>query len=344
VDPGSTPSPLSPAGSLDKLAARAGVTFPHLDEARDLAVDRIATARAELAAATPANVSVAMYGSWARGELTEGSDNDWAIVTPDGREGDEDVKALAEHCQKLFNEEGKAPGKQDIFGVPFAWPKLAEKIGLDEDDNTNLTRRMLTLLESVALTGPALDECRQTILERYLRWGVKHHRPPRFLLNDLIRYWRTICVDFEGKHRTSGDDDPKWVMRNAKLRTSRKVLFAGGLLPVLFCRLREEHEIPSFLAAQLAARPVDRIAWAFLEVDLVPEGARCLRAYDEWISMLQDPAFRAAIAALRATTRDESPEFAHVRSVGERLHDWSPRAMAPVALQRARPRAYRRPG
>jgi predicted nucleotidyltransferase len=26
-----------------------------------------------------------MYGSWARGELTEASDNDWAILTPDGR-------------------------------------------------------------------------------------------------------------------------------------------------------------------------------------------------------------------------------------------------------------------
>lgn len=320
MDPGSTTSPLSPTGALDKLAARTGIGFPHLNEARDLAAHEIATASAALAEATPSDVSVAMYGSWARGELTEGSDNDWAIVTPDGREGDEDVKTLAEICQRRFNEDGKAPGKQDMFGVPFAWPKLAENIGLDEDGNTNLTRRMLTLLESVALTGPTLDECRQTILERYLAWGVKDHRPPRFLLNDLIRYWRTICVDFEGKHRTSGDDDPKWVMRNAKLRTSRKVLFAGGLLPVLFCRLREEHEIPSFLAAQLAAQPVDRLAWAFLEADLLPEGARCLGAYDEWISMLQDPTFRAAIGALRANTRDRSSEFGRVRSVGDRLH------------------------
>ncbi|MEA2641982.1 MAG: hypothetical protein QOF51_3376 [Chloroflexota bacterium] len=320
MDPGSAAAPLSPAGSLDDLAGRAGVTFAHLDEARDLAARRIADASGALAAATPDDVSVVMYGSWARGEMTEASDNDWAILTPDGRTDDEDVNALAETCQALFNEDGKAPGAQDIFGVPFAWPKLADAIGLEEDDNANLTRRMLTLLESVALTGEAVDECRGTILDRYLRRGVKNHRPPRFLLNDVIRYWRTICVDFEGKHKTSGGDDPKWVMRNAKLRTSRKLLFAGGLLPVLFCRLRELDEIPTFLSEQLAARPVDRIAWAFLELGLVSEGARCLSAYDEWISMLQDPAFRAAMAALRASTRDDSAEFARVRSAGERLH------------------------
>ncbi|MEA2168362.1 MAG: hypothetical protein QOC78_1269 [Solirubrobacteraceae bacterium] len=115
---------------------------------------------AELAEATPADVSEAMYGSWARGELTEGSDNDWAVMTPDGRDGDEDVTALAELCQARFNEEVKAPGKQDVFGVSFARPKLADNIGLDEDDNSNLTRRMLTLLESVALTGTALNGCR----------------------------------------------------------------------------------------------------------------------------------------------------------------------------------------
>jgi hypothetical protein len=320
VDPGSAAAPLSPAGSLDGLATRAGISFPHLAEARALAARRITETSDDLAASTPDDVSVVMYGSWARGELTEASDNDWAILTPDGRTDDDDVKALAANCQAMFNEDGGAPGAQDIFGVPFAWSKLAKAIGLDEDDNANLTRRMLTLLESVALTGTTLDQCRETILERYLRWGVKDHRPPRFLLNDVIRYWRTICVDFEGKHKTTGGDDPKWVMRNAKLRTSRKMLFAGGLLPVLFCRLRELDDIGPFLREQSAARPVDRVAWAFLEMGMVSEGARCLGAYDEWISMLQDAEFRARMAELRANTRDSSPEFASVRSVGDRVH------------------------
>lgn len=320
LDPGSsTASPgLSPAGSLEALAARAGVTFTHLAQAHTHAAEKIVQARAALTPHAPHDVSIVMFGSWARGELTEGSDNDWAILTPTRRSKDEDVDDLAARCQEMFNEDGKAPGSQALFGVPFEWRPLATKIGLDKDTNRNLTRRMLTLLESVPLTGPARDHCWQAILDRYLQ-GIKNHWPPRFLLNDTIRYWRTICVDFEGKHKGSGGDDPKWVMRNAKLRTSRKMLFAGGLIPTLFCRLRKREEIPGFLAAQFSAPASDRVAWAFLELGLVDEGARCLTAYDEWIGLLQQKEFRGAMAELRADTRKASPEFALVRDIGERL-------------------------
>jgi hypothetical protein len=55
------------------------------------------------------------------------------------------------------------------------------------------------------------------VLDRYLNDAVKDYRPPRFLLNDLVRYWRTIGVAFEGKHRDTRGNDPKWVTRNAKL-------------------------------------------------------------------------------------------------------------------------------
>ena len=72
-------------------------------------------------------------------------------------------------------------------------------IGLDADTNTNFTRRMLLLLESRELHGrrAALGDRadpRPLPYESHTR-----RRPPRFLLNDVVRYWRTICVDFEGK-------------------------------------------------------------------------------------------------------------------------------------------------
>src|SRR5262249_49463149 len=158
-------------------------------------------------------------------------------------------------------------GSQQVFGVPFDNHTLVHNIGLDEDTNRNLTRRMLLLLESRELAGTAHRECWDAVLQRYLRFGIKNYRPPRFLLNDVVRYWRTICVDFEGKHRDTGEDDPKWVTRNAKLRTSRKMLFVGGLVPILLCHLHSEKEIPAFLTLWLTATPSDRLASAFLHFE-----------------------------------------------------------------------------
>jgi len=44
----------------------------------------------------------------------------------------------------------------------------------------------------------------------------------RFLLHDLIRYYRTICVDFEYKTYENGKP---WGDRNIKIQFSRKFLY-----------------------------------------------------------------------------------------------------------------------
>ncbi|MGH2782510.1 MAG: hypothetical protein ACRDLA_14095 [Thermoleophilaceae bacterium] len=36
------------------------------------------------------------------------------------------------------------------------------------------------------------------LVDRYLDESVKDFRVPRFLLNDVVRYWRTICAGQAG--------------------------------------------------------------------------------------------------------------------------------------------------
>jgi hypothetical protein len=58
------------------------------------------------------------------------------------------------------------------------------------------------MLESVAICGDSVHgDARRALIAGYLEANVKDHRPSRFLLNDLVRYWRTIAVDFESKMR-----------------------------------------------------------------------------------------------------------------------------------------------
>jgi hypothetical protein len=322
VDPGSSAALIEdPRHALLRLEEVAGVEFAHLARAAEHTTQVLGERRAALAGLDlPAETSIVVFGSCARDEMTEGSDDDWAVlVDREFHAYDPAVVSAVALAQAHFADEGKRPGSQEVFGVPFDIRGLVDNIGLDDDTNRNLTRRMLLLLESRELAGNVHAECLDQVLARYLRFGVKNNRPPRFLLNDLVRYWRTICVDFEGKNPDGGGDDPKWVTRNAKLRTSRKLLFAGGLLPILLCHLRQADEMGVFLTSWLTAPPSDRLAAAFLHYEAVEEGVRTFAAYDRWIAIMQDAGARGELKTLREATRDSSQLWNEIRSIGESL-------------------------
>jgi predicted nucleotidyltransferase len=311
-----------PAGALDALAVEGNVVFPNLVAARAYTSRKVEEYTKLVGEVDPSTgLSVVLFGSWARDELTEHSDDDWAVLASRSfGAGDREVAEVQQKAERVLGTEERRPGSQDVFGVPFSCADLIDHIGLDEDTNTNLTRRMLLLLESRPIAGhDAYRECWDRVLGDYLDYQMKSHSPPRFLLNDLVRYWRTICVDFEGKRRNAEGDDPKYASRNAKLRTSRKVLFAGGLLPALLCQLKEASEIPGFLRRQFSSPPTDRLAAAFLQQGAVAEGVRAMLAYDRWLGLLRDASAREELASLRADTRDGSPLFREIREIGDEL-------------------------
>src|SRR4051794_40879604 len=260
------------------------------------------------------DASVVLLGSWGRAEVTASSDDD-AIFLFCGSYRD-DAKPEPGVVSNLLG--GPAPGPEGLFGATAYLTDLTDRIGLDGDTNTILTRRMLFLLESVPLAGEtAYTAARETLLATYLAKHERDFRPPRFLLNDLVRYWRTIAVDFEGKHRARAGEG--WGLRHAKLRFSRKVLFAGGLLPGLECHGLPVADMSAIPAAPHAVPPLDRIAAAFLDHGMADAGARALRAYGGFLDLLDDPDTRAHLAGLSEAEAEESPVFARVRALGDDL-------------------------
>jgi hypothetical protein len=326
------------ASALERLAAhRADADgFPHLLAARERTETSLAALRARFAAARatggaaaapagawaagalPSDAAVVLFGSWGRRELTQGSDDDWLLVV-DGppRDG---LDPAVDAVRAVLGGERAGPGPQGTFGTVAFGRDLVEHIGLEDDDNRNLTQRMLLVLESSPVVGDDVHaRVWRQILDRYLSESRADRRgPPRFFLNDVMRYWRTIAVDFAGKHR---DDDAKWGLRNAKLRTSRKMLFAGGLVPILRCHALRHADAAAFLAQQLALPATDRVADAFLAAGQHDAGVRCLGAYDRWTGMVGDPAVRDELSALDRETAMASPTFQEVRRLAAELQN-----------------------
>jgi hypothetical protein len=303
--------------ALEQLAQRSDIGFPSLLEARALTERRLAEVREQLSGIEhDPDACVALFGSWGRRELTPYSDYDWAVLI-DGAER-EGVRPVPEQVAAAIAAHEGAPGTQRIFGTAVSCDHLVERIGLDADDNKNLTRRMLLLLESVAVTGEAAyGGCRDRVLQGYLDDSVKDYRPPLFFLNDLIRYWRTICVDFVGKEREGAGQ--KWALRNLKLGTSRKLLFAGGLLPILLCHRYRAADMGAFLAESLARPSIDRVAWAFLELDAADAGIRAIGAYDRFLAMLGDGDTRERLESMSRDEAQASEIFQQGRRLGDEL-------------------------
>lgn len=176
------------------------------------------------------NYLIGVNGSVARRECTSGSDVDLFFLYNGKIKISDARKAQADYRDGLLKAGLEMPAVGGVFENPLEITDLLNTIGGEKDTNEFITRRMLFLLEGEWTFNQALfGQTRTRLIERYVAGDLGKHKLCLFLLNDVIRYWRTICVDFE--HKTATADKPR-AIRLIKLRFSRMLLYLGGVVAV----------------------------------------------------------------------------------------------------------------
>jgi predicted nucleotidyltransferase len=272
--------------------------------------------------------SIVVFGSLARGEWTDGSDVDWTLLI-DGPADPEHRRIAHIISTGLKEEEFKKPGPTGVFGNMAFSHDIIHQIGGQKDTNENTTRRILLLLESLPIVNDLVyDRVTRAILKRYLEddisflsSGGKKYRIPRFLLNDIVRYWRTMAVDYAHKRYERAGQG--WALRNIKLRMSRKLIFVSGLLTCFSCyldpslgiqeiaanSLDSENSIVNHLMKYVRMTPLEVVADALFK-HASEDVARCvMNAYDKFIEKLACPEARDHLEKLEMSKADTDDTF-----------------------------------
>ncbi len=247
-------------------------------------------------------------GSYARREASEQSDIDYVMVSDDTETAtDLNQRVGSEICSIVPN----SPSEDGAFGKPVSRSEILANIGGDDDSNKNITRRILLLLEGEWLFNKeGLRDFRREILERYIGEGMTDHQLALFLLNDIIRYYRTVAVDYEFK--ISGNGIPKpWAIRNIKLVFSRKLLYASGLFSIAMTADRARNEKIEMLE-DLFDRPVmERMIKICGKAAMEP----VLTSYNCFLEKLEDLKTRKYLETLEIEKRND-PIFREIKNEG----------------------------
>jgi predicted nucleotidyltransferase len=289
---------------------------------------------AEIPKYTTEDTSLVVFGSLARGEWTSQSDLDWTFLI-DGEANSDHLK-ISQKIQKILKENHyEEPGPTGTFGNMAFSHDVIHQIGGQNDTDRNTTQRVLLLLESCPIgRTEAHDRVIRAVINRYLEEDVhplapdsKRYRVPRFLLNDIVRFWRTMAVDFASKQRDRAGEG--WGLRNAKLRMSRKLIFASGLLVCFGVNLDGELnddisndkdgirlKLTNHIRECVRQTPLQILAKAMEQYE-APEAvaSELFTAYAEFLKLLNDEKSRDALKALPASDSRTDPTFQRVREI-----------------------------
>src|SRR3972149_7722231 len=255
-------------------------------------------------------------GSLGRKEAHETSDEDAFILFQNKVHKKEQsiTKELLSSLKSIIkiNDIKLRMASAGAFSNVCAFGDLVHNIGGKKETNDILTRRMVLLVEGQGIcNGDFFDNSKREILMKYLRdLQPISDRRPIFLINDLLRYYRTICVDYEYKKNEAGKP---WAVRLTKLRHSRKMFYLSALLPLLESMNVEPTQRIKWVQEQfIQCTPLERII-LLLHKYGKEQHWELLIYYNEFLKFMASKERRQKLDKISFDKRDKNTEYVLMR-------------------------------
>ena len=145
---------------------------------------------------------------------------------------------------------------------------LVSTLGGRHDDAINtFTARLLLLLESRPLLEDAIySEVICKVIEAYWKDYKGHESEfvPAFLVNDILRLWRTFCVNYEArtkKNNEKPDEKANRKLKNYKLKHSRLLTCYSALVYLMAVMAEQGTVTPDNAKHMVSLSPTERLDW-----------------------------------------------------------------------------------
>ena len=257
--------------------------------------------------------TIAVAGSYARLEASDSSDLDVLVVLK-SHDNQQDI-----HDKVLTFVESigfSRPNPKGVFSQPITVDKLMSLAGDTHETYGDLSRRILLLLESRPVyNATKYNSLMETLISNYAA-DVSNQKGRKtknfvFLLNDIIRYFRTICVNYQ--FTKEGTEWGKWPIRNVKLRHSRVLMYFSlvaslGALSNYFSEDKVEA-----LSTLIQLEPLRRL---YVVYNLSGDTGffRAAGFYNVFLDSLNNEAVRTRLAEIDYDNRYDSREFAILKA------------------------------
>lgn len=236
------------------------------------------------------DVSIVVAGSHGRLEASPSSDLDYMIISQREVEGKDEIVGS---IQDLASEFGIGlPNPEGVFSDIVSIQDMTDRIGGRDDTIEYLAQRMLLLMESRPIYNERVyRNATDQILRKYLEYVIQEpEKEALFLMNDLIRYFRSICVNYQFNFWR---EQEKWALRNVKLRHSRIVLY-GGLLFLILNASKEKRDKFAYLSPKIHLTPLEKIADVYAD-NGVASFDKILAAYEVFLRKVSDQGIRNSL-------------------------------------------------